>query len=95
MKTIEITKTETQRIELPFYGRTPDGSLVYCQGLKLNGEPLVHVIASTDGSILLNVTGGMDFLRSCLGGAEVKKEQFWELWRMEISRLQSMERAAQ
>lgn len=95
METIEITKTETQRIELPFYGRTPDGSLVYCPTLKANGEPLVHVIASNDGMILLNVTGGMDFLRSCMGAPILDKEYFWDGWRNAVSNLQKIERAAQ
>ena len=95
MKTIEITKTETQRIELPFYGRTPDGSLVYCPSVKANGEPLVHVIASNDASILLNVTGGMDFLRSCLGRDHVKPDEFWESWKHAIFVLQQIERDAQ
>lgn len=95
MKTIEITKTETQRIELPFYGRTPDGSLVYCPSVKANGEPLVHVIGSNDGMILLNVSGGSDFLRSCMGRDGVTADYFWNNWRLAIKTLQLMEENAQ
>jgi hypothetical protein len=88
--TIEIPKTETRRVQLPYFAKL--GTMyLWVAGKKTDGGPMGHAI-HTDSSIILN--------SSCISDAwhpnavEITADEFWARWREAVAALQSMEGGA-
>jgi hypothetical protein len=88
---IEIQKTETRRVQLPYFAKI--GTMyLWVAGKKTDGGPMGHAIY-TDGSITLN--------SSCISDAwhpkavEVTADEFFARWREAVAALQAMEGGAE
>jgi hypothetical protein len=88
---IEIQKTETRRVQLPYFAKL--GTMyLWVTGKKVDGAPMGHGIY-TDSSIILNSSCISDaFHRNAV---QVTADEFWGRWREAVAALQAMEGGAE